>query len=144
MRSAASVHLPRSISKIAISAPLSTTMSAFDIAVASVDAWSNSAAAWSTSPVSRCASASRYTAVLSHGLSGGSWATAKLASDIMCSGPALQNAARNIARDESNEAEPSSGVRSNERVSSIAAHRSAAAVCPVNRLSQPARTASGG
>ena len=51
---------------------------------------------------------------------------------------------RSIARADSNDAVPSSGTRSNEAASTIAAHRSASAVCPVNTAMQPASTASGG
>ena len=73
------------------------------------DASANRHAAWSTSPVSRCASAHKQSAVSRHGLHGGSWATAKLASASICSGPAAHITARSIARAESNDAEPSSG-----------------------------------
>ena len=54
------------------------------------------------------------------------------------------SAARNMARAESNDAVPSTGIRSNEAVSRNAAHRCASAVCPVNTAIHPARTASGG
>ena len=52
--------------------------------------------------------------------------------------------ARNIARAESNDAVPSTGARSNDAASTIAAQRCASAVCPVNAAIQPASTASGG
>ena len=49
-----------------------------------------------------------------HGLHGGSASTAKFASVSICSGPPAQITARNIARAESNDAEPSSGTASND------------------------------
>ena len=45
-----------------------------------------------------------------HGLHAGSASTAKVASVIICSGPPAHITARNIARAESNDAEPSSGT----------------------------------
>ena len=69
---------------------------------------------------------------------------ATLASAIICSGPEAHITARSIARAESNEAEPSSGTWSNEAASAIAAHRYAAAACPVKTVIQPASTQSGG
>lgn len=81
---------------------------------------------------------------------GASWATAVLASAIICSGPAAHITARSMARAESNDAVPSIGTWSNDAASTVAAHRSAAAVCPVSAVSavsavtQPASTASGG
>ena len=72
------------------------------------------------------------------------WATAKLASASICSGPAAHITARNIARAESNDAVPSTGTQSNDAASMIAAHRCASVVCPVNAATQPASTASGG
>ena len=122
--SAASAQRPRSIANSASSDSLSTSESVLDIAAASVDDSANSAPARSSSPVSRCASAPKYSAVSRHGLHGGSWATAKLASAIICSGPAGHITARNIARAESNDAVPSTGTRSNEAASTIAAQRS--------------------
>ena len=83
-------------------------------------------------------------AVSRHGLHGGSWAIATLASTIICSGPEAHMTARSMARAESNDAVPSIGTWSNEAASTIAAHRSAAAVCPVKAVIQPASTASGG
>ena len=79
-----------------------------------------------------------------HGLHGGSASTAKFASVIICSGPPAQITARNIARAESNDAEPSSGTASNDAPSTTAAQRWASVVCPVSTATQPARTASGG
>ena len=83
-------------------------------------------------------------AVSRHGLHGGSWATAELASATICSGPAAHMTARSMARAESNDAVPSSGTWSNDAASTIAAQRCAAAGCPVNAATQPASTASGG
>ena len=111
---------------------------------AAADDSANRAPARSTSPVSRCASAHAQSAWSRQTLHGGSAATAKLASVIACSGPAAHMNARNIARAESNDAVPSTGTRSNEAASRIAAHRCASAVCPVNTATQPASTASGG
>ena len=85
-----------------------------------------------------------HSAVSRQTLHAGSWAAAKLPSASICSGPAAHIPARNMARAESNDAEPSAGTRSNDAASTIAAHRSASAVCPVNTAIQPASTASGG
>ena len=65
-----------------------------------------------------------------HGLHGGSASTAKLASVSICSGPPAQMTARNIARAESNDAEPSSGTASNDAASTIAAQRWASVGLP--------------
>ena len=70
--------------------------------------------------------------------------TASVASVIVCSGPEAHMIDRSIARAESNDAVPSSGIRSYEAASMIAAHRSASAVCPVKAATQPASTARGG
>ena len=48
------------------------------------------------------------------------------------SGPEAHMTARNIARPEANDAEPSNGTSLQEAASATAAHRSACAVCPVN------------
>ncbi len=103
-----------------------------------------SAAARSLSPRRSCASADKQSAVARHGLHGGSSATARLASVAICSAPAAHMAARNMARADSNDAVPSTGIESNAAVSSNAAHRCASAVWPVNTAIHPASTASGG
>ncbi len=95
----------------------------------------------STSPASRCACASRRSAVSRHGLHAGSWATARLASSIICSGPAAHMTARSMARAESNDAVPSSGTRSNDaRVRRSRPTVPPPAVCPVSTATQPAST----
>ena len=49
-----------------------------------------------------------------------------------------------MARADSNDAEPSGSVRSNEAASTVANQRSASVVCPSNAAIQQAPTASGG
>ena len=105
---------------------------------------SKAASARSVSPMSRYASPARPSAWSRHGLHGGSWATANVASVIACSGPAGHIAVRSIALAEAKDAVPSAGVRSKVAASTIAAHRWASAVCPVIAVTHPAKTASGG
>ena len=123
---------------------LSTSELGLDMATATVADSVNNIPARSSPPMSRCASAPRYSAAARHGLHDGSWATAKLASASICAGPARHITARSIARAESNDAEPSTGTRSNDAVSTIVAQCSACAVCPLSTVIQPASTASGG
>lgn len=99
-------------------------------------------AAGLSSPSRRCASADKTSAEARHAPHGGS--AAKLASLIICLTPSRHIRARSNARDESNDAVPSAGVRSNEAGSTNAAHLRASAVCPVRTAARAASTASGG
>ncbi len=95
---------------MASSASLSMSESVLDIVAARGDASANTAAAWSTSSVSSSASACMHSAVSRQTLHAGSWATAKIASASICSGPAAHMPARIMARADSNDAEPSAGT----------------------------------
>ena len=79
-----------------------------------------------------------------HGLQVGSDATAYRAWASICSAPASAIAARNMARADSKDADPSLGTRSNDAASTTAAHRWAAGASPASTVIHPARTASGG
>ena len=142
--SSASDQAPRSMASRASSDWLTTTLSVLACPAGASIASMNNSTARSTSPARRYASPATPSAVSRHGLHAGSASKARSASATAWSGPAGHMRARSMARADSNDAEPSGSVRSNEAVSTVANQRSAAAVCPSNAAIQQAATASGG
>ena len=134
-RRAAPCQSPRSVAANASSDSQATTVSTLPALSAVADASTSSPPASSTRPASRRASPSSHSASARHELHAASRETASVASAIIWSAPLAHMAARNIARADAKEADPSAGARSNEAASTNEAHRSAPLVSPVSTAS---------